>query len=94
MKTDMGAAYGTWRSGNGISGMGSFKPQLIVKCLIPVVMAGILGVYGMIVSVIILGNITPDGYSWQKAYSHMASGLCAGFSQLVTSYFSFFLLFT
>ena len=63
--------------------MGAFKPQLIVKCLIPVVMAGILGVYGMIVAVILLQKIDTQNYTWQTAYKHMASGLCTGFSQLV-----------
>ena len=36
--------------------MGSRKPGLIMKSLIPVVMAGILGIYGMIVSVILIKN--------------------------------------
>jgi V-type H+-transporting ATPase proteolipid subunit len=33
--------------------MGVLKPDLVMKSVIPVVMAGILGIYGMIVSVII-----------------------------------------
>jgi V-type H+-transporting ATPase proteolipid subunit len=33
--------------------MGVLKPDLIMKSVIPVVMAGILGIYGMIVSVIV-----------------------------------------
>lgn len=50
----MGAAYGTGKSGAGIASMGILKPELIMKSIIPVVMAGILGIYGMIVSVIIV----------------------------------------
>jgi len=34
--------------------MGVIKPDLIMKSIIPVVMAGILGIYGMIVSVILV----------------------------------------
>jgi V-type H+-transporting ATPase 16kDa proteolipid subunit len=34
--------------------MGVLKPELIMKSVVPVVMAGILGIYGMIVSVIIV----------------------------------------
>ena len=49
----MGAAYGTAKSGVGISSMGVLKPDLIIKSVIPVVMAGILGIYGMIVAVIL-----------------------------------------
>ena len=51
---DVGAAYGTAKSGTGISLMGVMKPDLIMKSIIPVVMAGILGIYGMIVAVILV----------------------------------------
>jgi len=51
---NLGAAYGTAKSGVGISSMGVLKPDLIIKSVIPVVMAGILGIYGLIVSVILI----------------------------------------
>tara|TARA_B110000285_G_C14879241_1_gene493055 strand:- start:449 stop:694 length:246 start_codon:yes stop_codon:yes gene_type:complete len=51
---NLGAAYGTAKSGVGISSMGVLKPELIIKSIIPVVMAGILGIYGLIVSVILI----------------------------------------
>jgi V-type H+-transporting ATPase proteolipid subunit len=51
--SDFGAAYGTAKAGTGISSISIWKPALVMKSLIPVVMAGILGIYGMIVSVII-----------------------------------------
>lgn len=34
--------------------MGVMRPELIMKSIIPVVMAGILGIYGMIVAVILV----------------------------------------
>ena len=49
----MGAAYGTAKAGTGISSISIWKPSVVMKSLIPVVMAGILGIYGMIVAVII-----------------------------------------
>ena len=49
---NLGAAYGTAKSGVGICAMGVMKPGVIVKGVIPVIMAGILGIYGLIVSVI------------------------------------------
>lgn len=49
----MGAAYGTAKAGTGISSIAIWKPAVVMKSLIPVVMAGILGIYGMIVAVII-----------------------------------------
>lgn len=52
---DIGAAYGTAKSGVGISSMGVMNPGLVMRCIIPVVMAGVLGIYGLIVAVIIQG---------------------------------------
>jgi V-type H+-transporting ATPase proteolipid subunit len=51
---DLGAAYGTAKAGIGISSMGVLKPDLIVKSIVPIVMAGILGIYGLIIAVILL----------------------------------------
>jgi V-type H+-transporting ATPase proteolipid subunit len=51
---DLGAAYGSAKAGVGICSMGVLKPELIMKSVVPVVMAGILGIYGMIVAVIIV----------------------------------------
>lgn len=53
---DAGAAYGTAKAGMGIGSMGVMHPQLVMRNIIPVVMAGVLGIYGLIVSVILLGN--------------------------------------
>ena len=53
---NLGAAYGTAKSGVGISSMGVLKPDKIIQAIIPVVMAGILGIYGLIVSVILIGK--------------------------------------
>jgi len=81
--SNMGAAYGTAKSGVGISSMGVVHPQLIMRNMIPVVMAGVLGIYGLIISVILTGNID-DGstYNEFKAYAHLASGLSVGLSAL------------
>lgn len=37
----------------GIASMGVMRPELVMKSIIPVVMAGILGIYGLIIAVII-----------------------------------------
>lgn len=49
----MGAAYGTAKSGVGIASMGVMRPELVMKSIVPVVMAGVLGIYGLIIAVII-----------------------------------------
>ncbi len=88
---DLGAAYGTAKSGVGISSMGVLKPELIIKSIVPVVMAGILGIYGLIVAVILFGKgrsllltalVNTDDYNFQDGYKHLSSGLCCGLSSL------------
>jgi len=86
---NLGAAYGTAKSGVGICSIGVMRPELVFKSLIPGIMAGILGIYGLIVSVIYLGGITetmnpaePPSYTPYKGYKHLAGGMCCGLSAL------------
>jgi len=78
----MGAAYGTAKSGVGIASMGVMRPELVMKSIVPVVMAGVLGIYGLIIAVIISTNIHPVGYTLFQGYAHLASGLSCGLSGL------------
>ena len=50
---DLGAAYGTLKSGVGITSMGTINSEAVMKNIIPVVMAGVLGIYGLIIAVIL-----------------------------------------
>ena len=79
---NLGAAYGTYKSGVGICHLGILRPEKIIKSVIPVIMAGILGIYGLIVSVILNQKINRTDLSPKKAYSHLAAGLCCGLSSL------------
>jgi len=56
---NLGAAYGTAKAGAGIAGMAVSSPHLVMKALIPVVMAGVVGIYGLIIAVIISTKGTP-----------------------------------
>lgn len=94
LTADLGAAYGTAKAGTGISSISIWRPSVVMKSLIPVVMAGILGIYGMIVAVIISQKGTSflsvvkkdDSYNFRFGYSHMASGLVCGFSCVAAGY--------
>ena len=79
-----GAAYGTARSGNGLAGMAITNPSAAIKSIIPIIMAGILGIYGLIVAVILLGQIKSpaEGYSANMGFAHLAAGLSCGLSSL------------
>jgi V-type H+-transporting ATPase proteolipid subunit len=61
----LGAAYGTAKSGTGIASMAIMKPEFIMKSVIPVVMAGIIAIYGLVVAVLIAGAID-EPYSLAK----------------------------
>merc|ERR1712070_1139972 len=65
--SSMGAAYGTAKSGVGIAA---------------VVMAGVLGIYGFIISVLIAQKVAPTDYKMFDGYAHLASGLACGLSGL------------
>merc|ERR1712028_215951 len=71
------------KSGVGISSMGVMRPDLVMRSIIPVVMAGVLGIYGLITAVIINGKLDqPDTYSAYSGYAHLGAGLTVGMSSL------------
>lgn len=50
-------------------------------------MAGVIGIYGLIVSVLIIAAVEkPTGsknlYTWGQGFNHLAAGLCVGMSGL------------
>ncbi|EPQ54477.1 V-type ATPase [Gloeophyllum trabeum ATCC 11539] len=83
----VGAALGTSKAGIGIAGLGTFKPELIMKSLIPVVMSGIIAVYGLVVSVLIAGGLDPSkDYTLFAGFIHLGAGLACGFTGLAAGY--------
>ena len=82
---NMGAAYGTAKSSIGISNLGLVDEKKIFKALIPIIMAGILGIYGLIIAVLIAnksdvgGNLAPE-----VGYRFFGAGLVCGFSSLAS----------
>merc|ERR1719230_1250492 len=62
----LGAAYGTAKSGVGVANMGVLHADMVMKSIIPIIMAGVLGIYGLIVAVLLGSAIegsTPYGYA-------------------------------
>lgn len=52
----IGAAYGTAKSGSALAAVGVMRPDLFMKSILPVVMAGIIAIYGFVVSMILVNN--------------------------------------
>ncbi|BFZ53254.1 v-type proton ATPase 16 kDa proteolipid subunit 2 [Savitreella phatthalungensis] len=85
--SSIGAAYGTAKAGIGIAGVGQFDPTLIMKSLIPVVMSGIIAVYGLVMAVLISGDMSPaENYSLYNGFIHLAAGSCVGLTGLAAGY--------
>ena len=79
---NLGAAYGTAKAGVGVAHLGVLHHERIMRGIVPVVMAGILGIYGLIVAVIINNNIKPEKYAAFSGFLHFGAGLAAGLSAL------------
>jgi len=86
--SNWGSAWGTWKSGISLLHTGIRHPGSVMKNVIPVVMAGVIGIYGLIVAVIIAESIPKPNDNRENAYSiytamaHLCAGLCCGLSGL------------
>uniref|UniRef100_A0A8C0VLF5 V-type proton ATPase proteolipid subunit n=3 Tax=Passeriformes TaxID=9126 RepID=A0A8C0VLF5_CYACU len=81
----LGAAYGTAKSGTGIAAMSVMRPELIMKSIIPVVMAGIIAIYGLVVAVLIANALSPD-ITLFKSFLQLGAGLSVGLSGLAAGF--------
>uniref|UniRef100_A0A452DJ67 V-type proton ATPase proteolipid subunit n=2 Tax=Bos TaxID=9903 RepID=A0A452DJ67_BOVIN len=80
-----GAAYGTAKSGTGIAAMSVMRPEMIMKSIIPVVMAGIIAIYGLVVAVLIANSLN-DGISLYRSFLQLGAGLSVGLSGLAAGF--------
>jgi len=86
--SNFGAAWGTWKSGVSVIHTGIRHPSSVMKNIIPIVMAGVIGIYGLIVAVILAESIPSpsknrdNAYSLYTALAHLCAGLCCGASGL------------
>merc|ERR1711939_83703 len=51
--TTFGASYGTAKAGVGVMSAGILRPDTIVRSLMPILMAGIVAIYGLVISILI-----------------------------------------
>ena len=89
----LGSAYGTARASVGISKLVILAPHKILQSLVPVIMAGILSIYGMIICIINYTKIKDVTQCGSPAFGYklfgagfvvglsaLASGLAIGYS--------------
>jgi len=80
--SNLGASYGTAKAGVGIASLGVIDSNKILKAIIPVVMAGILGIYGIIVAVLMVQKCKDA--TGGAGYKYLSAGLCCGLSSLAS----------
>jgi len=78
----IGSAYGTAKAGTGVAATAVHRPDLMMKSSIPVIMAGMIGIYGLIIAVFIATNIKENDYSAFLGWTHLGAGLAVGLSGL------------
>lgn len=83
--TCFGASYGTAKSGVGLSAMGVLRPDLLIKSIIPVIMAGIVAIYGLVVSVLISSGIKSP-MSLYAGFVQLGAGLSVGLAGLAAGF--------
>lgn len=83
--SSLGAAYGTAKSGSGIAAMAVMRPELVNQSIIPVVMAGIVAIYGLVVAAVISNGLTPP-YRLFSGFLHLGAGLSVGLAGLAAGF--------
>ncbi|XP_063511847.1 V-type proton ATPase 16 kDa proteolipid subunit c-like [Pongo pygmaeus] len=85
VSSGLGAACGMARNGTGIVAMSVMWPELIMKSIIPVVMAGIITIYGPVAAVPPANSLDYENslYSSFLQLGAGPSGLAAGFAIVI-----------
>merc|ERR1719362_1194781 len=84
--SNLGTAYGTAKSGMGIASLSVTRPHLAFKSIIPIIMAGILSIYGLIIAVLLSGNISTESQTAYSSFMQLSAGILSGFSNVAAGY--------
>lgn len=82
--SSIGAAYGTAQAGLGLCRAASQDARITIKGIIPVAMAGVRAIYGLVLSIIILSGIGNAEYREYNGFKHLSAGLCCGVAQFAS----------
>lgn len=83
--TCFGASYGTAKAGVGICATTVLRPDLLIKNSIPVIMAGIIAIYGLVVSVLVSGGLK-QSLPLYTGFIQLGAGLSVGLSGLAAGF--------
>jgi len=65
--------------------MAVLRPDQMIRCSVPVVMAGIIAIYGLVVSVLISGTLQTR-MSLAQGVTHLGAGLSVGLAGLAAGF--------
>ena len=82
---NFGASYGTAKAGVGVVASAIQNPDGIIKGVLPCVMAGIISIYGLVVSVLISSNLS-QAQSLYTGFIQLGAGLSVGLSGLAAGF--------
>nr|XP_020848003.1 V-type proton ATPase 16 kDa proteolipid subunit-like [Phascolarctos cinereus] len=85
MGSALGAAYGTAKSGTSSAAVAVVRPRQITKAVIPVVMAGIIAIYGLAVAVLLISSQS-HRISLFKSFLQLGAGLSVGLGGLAAGF--------
>ncbi|CAG8975156.1 hypothetical protein HYALB_00004455 [Hymenoscyphus albidus] len=80
-----GAAYGIAKSGIGVAAVSVQRPDDIIKNMMPPILAGILSIYGLVVSVIISSSLAEKS-ALHTNFLQLAAGCSVGLSCLAAGF--------
>ncbi|KAK7203162.1 V-ATPase proteolipid subunit C-like domain-containing protein [Myxozyma melibiosi] len=83
--TSFGASYGTAKSGVGICATAVLRPDLIIKNIVPVIMAGIIAIYGLVVSVLVSDGLAQN-QALYSGFIQLGAGLSVGLAGLAAGF--------
>ena len=85
--SNMGTAYGTAKSGMGIASLSVTRPHLAFKSIIPIIMAGILSIYGLIIAVLFSQKVVSTGDQTAAGpFLFFGAGMLTGVSNVAAGY--------
>ncbi|TVY55806.1 V-type proton ATPase 16 kDa proteolipid subunit, partial [Lachnellula cervina] len=73
----MGAAYGIAKAGVGVSAVSVFRPDMIVRNMMPPILAGILSIYGLVIGVVI-SSALKEKSALHTNFMYLSAGLACG----------------
>jgi len=80
--TVIGSSYGTAKSGVGIVTIGVTHPEIVLKSVVPAIMAGMIGIYGLIIAIFLSTKINATNFPDFNGFTALGAGLSVGLSGL------------